>query len=168
MNAITSIQPALPSPKPLWEKALLTRLTEDGPTSNEVASTLLRAELDTLYPDLNIDLGRTVVGTPIWEFIDNELTCVDTQYTPLTYVLARLALESTTVNYLQGEHFLTQQPMAQPPFNCRSTSSRSPHCSMIWRRCFSSPSRSSNWRSGTPRGPACRAGMNWPTAWLPR
>ena len=115
MNAITSIQPALPSPKPLREKALLTRLTEDGPTSNEVASTLLRAELDTLYPDLNIDLGRTVVGTPIWEFIDNELTCVDTQYTPLTYVLARLALESTTVNYLQGEHFLTQQPMAQPP-----------------------------------------------------
>ncbi|MGF6093313.1 dermonecrotic toxin domain-containing protein [Pseudomonas sp. 18175] len=115
MNAKTSVAPSLPSPKPLLEKALLTRLTEDGPTSNEVASILLRSELNILYPDLNPDLDRTVVGTPIWRFVDNELTCVDTHYTPLTHVLVRLALENTKANYLQGEHFLTQQPSTPEP-----------------------------------------------------
>ncbi|MBC2384507.1 hypothetical protein HF257_16955 [Pseudomonas sp. WS 5106] len=115
MNAKTSVAPSLPSPKPLLEKALLTRLTEDGPTGNEVAFLLLRSELSILYPDLNPDLDRTVVGTPIWAFVDDELTCVDIHYTLMTHVLVRLALENTKANYLQGEHFLTQQPSTPEP-----------------------------------------------------
>lgn len=115
MNAITSQQPALLNPKPLREKALLTRLTEDGPTSNEVATALLHSELAILYPDLSIDLDKTVVGTPIWEVIDDELTCVDIQYTRLTHVLVRISQEKRKVNYLPGEQFLTQQPSANSP-----------------------------------------------------
>lgn len=114
-ECITSQQPDPLTPKPLREKALLTRLTEDGPTSNEVATTLLHSELAILYPDLSIDLGQTVVGTPIWEFIDNELTCVDIQYIRLTHVLVRISLENSKVNYLPGEQFLTQQPCADTP-----------------------------------------------------
>lgn len=115
MPAITSTQSTVPSPKPLMEKALLTRLTEDGPTSNDVATTLLREELGKLYPNLNLDLGKTMVGTPIWDFVDDELTCVDTQYTLLTHVLVQLSLGNTQANYLQGEHFLTQYPSLHPP-----------------------------------------------------
>lgn len=115
MNAISSTPPSLPHAKPLMEKALLTRLTEDGPTSHEVATVLLSAELNTLYPGLDLDLDKTVVGTPIWDFVDNELTCIDIQYTLLTLVLVQLSLENTTVDYWQGEHFLTQQPSTHPP-----------------------------------------------------
>lgn len=115
MTATTSTQPTLPSPKPLMEQALLTRLTEDGPTSIEVATIELRKELKTLYPDLSLDLDKTVVGTPIWEFVGNELTCTDIQYQYLTHVLVQLSLDNAKVNYLQGEHFLTQQPSTQNP-----------------------------------------------------
>lgn len=115
MTTTTPTRPALTSPKPLMEQALLTRLTEDGPTSMEVATIELHKELKTLYPDLNLDLDKTVVGTPIWDFVDDELTCIDIQYQRLPQVLVQLSLDHTKVNYLQGEHFLTQHPSTQNP-----------------------------------------------------
>ncbi|SEM61207.1 hypothetical protein SAMN04487857_103196 [Pseudomonas sp. ok272] len=100
--------------QPLLEKALLTRLKDEGPSLHEVATHLLRAELANRYPDLNIDPDSTFVITPAWSFADDELTLEDIHVESLSRILMRQSRDASLANYLEGEHFLTQDPDAEP------------------------------------------------------
>ncbi|SEM61225.1 hypothetical protein SAMN04487857_103197 [Pseudomonas sp. ok272] len=93
--------------------ALLTQLTT-GPTSREVAATTLRSALKELYPTLDIDPDQAMVVTPGWRIDGDLIRPAPARYESLTSVLARQALSPQPVIYLDGEHFLTQQPDAQP------------------------------------------------------
>jgi len=115
MSAIPSTPHATPLTPPLLEKALLTRLSYGGPTFHEVASHLLRVELKTLYPDLDIDPDNTMIATPAWRFIDNELICINIRYSSLSRALVDQCLNETVANFLEGEHFLTRQPFSDNP-----------------------------------------------------
>ncbi len=115
MSATPSTPDATPLTRPLLEKALLTRLSYAGPTLHEVASSLLRKELKALYPDLDINPDDTMIATPIWDFVDDTLNCREIQYTSLSRALISQTLDSTVANYLEGEHFLTRQPVSDNP-----------------------------------------------------
>lgn len=116
-----SVQPSQPETGPLnpalQQSALIKRLNSQGPSIQEVASDLLANELKRLYPNLDIDPDTTLVVTPLWEFIDDDLSCTEMAYEPLTNVLLRQSLEKTLGNYVEGEHFLTREPLSQTPMH---------------------------------------------------
>jgi hypothetical protein len=88
---------------------ILTQLVT-GPSIREVASNSLRAALDIEYPQLHIDPNLTMVVTPVWTIIDNQVLPGSSGFESLTDALVRLALSGATVTYIDGEHFLTRQP----------------------------------------------------------
>lgn len=85
-----------------------------GPTFHEVAASLLREQLQERYPALNIDPETTLVGTPSWELIDDQIIAAAPHYQALSDVLARQAVLAVPTIYLEGEHFLTRQPVVEP------------------------------------------------------
>ena len=93
---------------------LLTQLTT-GPTTREVAANTLRSALKELYPTLNIDPDLAVVVSPQWEVIGEAVERAPALVESLTSVLARQALSSGSVTYIDGQHFLTLQPNAAAP-----------------------------------------------------
>lgn len=93
---------------------VLTQLIT-GPSLTEVASNALRPVLATLYPRLDINPALTVVATPTWVIDDKTIEAGPCDFEPLTDVLVRLALSGATVAYIDGEHFLTEQPGFEPP-----------------------------------------------------
>lgn len=106
--------PAALNNRPPSTYELLTQLTS-GPTSREVAAVTLRAALTALYPSLDIDPDLAMVVTPNWRIVDDRVVPAPAYATSLTSVLARQTLTPEPVIYLDGEHFLTLQPDAQPP-----------------------------------------------------
>ncbi|WP_321362173.1 hypothetical protein [Pseudomonas extremaustralis] len=110
--------PAALNNRPPSTYELLTQLTS-GPTSREVAAVTLRAALTALYPSLDIDPDLAMVVTPNWRIVDDRVVPAPAYATSLTSVLARQTLTPEPVIYLDGEHFLTLQPDAQPPCICR-------------------------------------------------
>ncbi|WP_411390995.1 dermonecrotic toxin domain-containing protein [Pseudomonas sp. MPB23] len=106
--------PAALNNRPPSTYELLTQLTS-GPTSREVAAVTLRAALKALYPTLDIDPDLAMVVTPDWRIVDDQVVPGPAYATSLTSVLARQTLTPEPVIYLDGEHFLTLQPNAQPP-----------------------------------------------------
>ena len=86
-----------------------------GPTTREVAATTLRSALKELYPTLNIDPDLAVVVSPQWEVIGEAVERAPALVESLTSVLARQALSSDRVTYIDGQHFLTLQPNAAAP-----------------------------------------------------
>ncbi|QXH75905.1 dermonecrotic toxin domain-containing protein [Pseudomonas salmasensis] len=95
---------------------LLTQLTT-GPTTREVAATTLRSALKELYPTLNIDPNLAVVVSPRWEVVGEAVERAPALVESLTSVLARQALSSDRVTYIDGQHFLTLQPDATAPIH---------------------------------------------------
>lgn len=93
---------------------LLTQLTT-GPTTREVAATTLRSALKELYPTLNIDPDLAVVVSLQWEVVGKAVERAPALVESLTSVLARQALSSDRVIYIDGQHFLTLQPNAAAP-----------------------------------------------------
>lgn len=87
-----------------------------GPSITEVAVTVLRSTLKTLYPQLNIDPSQAMVVTPTWLISDDRITPGQSRFESLTDTLVRLALSGTAVTYIDGEHFLTDQPGIEPTF----------------------------------------------------
>ncbi len=85
-----------------------------GPTFHEVAATLLREQLQEQYPTLDIDPEITMVGTPSWDWVDDQLVAGTPHYQPLSDVLARQAVLAVPAIYLEGEHFLTRLPIVEP------------------------------------------------------
>lgn len=114
MNSPSATPDTVQPTQPLLEKARLTRLKDAGPTLHEVATDLLRGELKILYPDLDIDPDKALVATPAWAFDNDELTLQDIHYESLSRILMRQSQDASIANYLEGEHFLTVDPEAEP------------------------------------------------------
>ncbi|WP_455929025.1 dermonecrotic toxin domain-containing protein [Pseudomonas fluorescens] len=102
------------SPPSTYE--LLTQLTT-GPTTREVAANTLRLALKEQYPTLNIDPDLAIVVTPRWRVVDGIVEPAPAHTESLTSVLAHQALSNERVAYIDGEHFLTQQPHAAVPIH---------------------------------------------------
>ncbi|VVQ00254.1 dermonecrotic toxin domain-containing protein [Pseudomonas fluorescens] len=98
--------------EPLVEKSDLVNQTSHGPTLNEVASHLLRQMLKEQFPGLDIDPDKAVVGSPQWQVIDDEVQSGPIRYESLTHALVSHGLNGTTVDYIEGDHFLTLEPQA--------------------------------------------------------
>lgn len=93
--------------------ALITQMST-GPAFREVAAAMLREQLQTLYPNLDLDPNVTMVGTPIWAIDDGHVVPVDRHYRALSDILADHTLRASPVLYIEGEHFLTQLPIIEP------------------------------------------------------
>lgn len=104
-----SSTPQPPSPT----EALITQLSV-GPDLREVATVLLRQHLQTLYPALDIDPTITMLGTPRWETFDDEIVAGPVRYQALTEILVNQTVSAIPSLYIEGEHFLTQQPITEP------------------------------------------------------
>lgn len=115
---MTSDIPPLPDDStPLVEKSDLVNQTSHGPTLNQVASYLLSQTLEELYPNLNIDPDQAMVATLQWRQVDNQIEERPTRFESLTHALIRQGFNSTTANYIEGEHFLTLEPNAKNPIH---------------------------------------------------
>lgn len=113
---------ALPSPSTtatptaaLRQQTLLKALGGGGPSIQDVAQALLTREFKALYPNLDLDPNTTLVVTPLWTFVEDELFCQDMAYETLTQALLRQFLNKTQANYVEGEHFLAHAPLSQAP-----------------------------------------------------
>ena len=103
------------SADPLVEKSNLINQISHGPTLHEVASTLLRRMLKEQYADLDIDPNTAQVGIPQWQVIDDEIESGPIDYESLSHAVVRHALDGTTADYIEGEHFLTNEPQVADP-----------------------------------------------------
>ncbi|UII71518.1 hypothetical protein LVW35_28505 [Pseudomonas sp. HN11] len=108
---MTSTPPNHTRPAP--SAAVIAQMSA-GPTFHEVASALLREHLQAHYPKLDIDPESTVVGTPSWEFVDDQIVAAAPHYQALSDVLVRQAVLAVPAIYLEGEHFLTRLPIVEP------------------------------------------------------
>ncbi|MHC8397749.1 dermonecrotic toxin domain-containing protein [Pseudomonas sp. LB3P93] len=92
---------------------VLTQLVT-GPSIREVAASALSPALNALYPQLKIDPTLATVVTPTWVDTGTDVVSGHNLYESLTDVLVRLGLSGSTVTLIDGEHFLTLQPGAEP------------------------------------------------------
>ncbi|MGY2373624.1 hypothetical protein ACW9IB_03880 [Pseudomonas sp. SDO524_S393] len=93
--------------------ALIAQMST-GPAFREVAATLLREQLQALYPTLDIDPNTAVVGTPLWDIEDDQVVPAGRHYQVLTDVLAVQSVLAVPTLYIEGQHFLTQLPVIEP------------------------------------------------------
>ena len=94
--------------------ALLTQLVT-GPSIREVATNALQPSLNSLYPTLRIDPRLAMVVTPGWTVQDQQVVPGPWYFESLTDILVRLGVGATSVTWLDGEHYLTLQPLAPTP-----------------------------------------------------
>lgn len=92
---------------------LITQLCV-GPSVVEVASELLRQALSEQHPDLHINPDTTLLGTPVWELVDDQIIYAPAHYQTLSTLLARQAVLKVPTLCIEGEHFLTQLPLTEP------------------------------------------------------
>lgn len=92
---------------------LITQLCV-GPSITEAACELLREALNEQYPDLHIDPDTTLLGRPSWALVDDTITSNPARYWNLSTLLARQAILKVPTLCIEGEHFLTQLPLAEP------------------------------------------------------
>ncbi|WP_347909797.1 hypothetical protein [Pseudomonas grandcourensis] len=93
---------------------LLTQLVA-GPSIREVATHALQPALKALYPDLHIDPRLAMVVTPTWTFHEQRVAPGPRRFESLTDALVRHGVAATPVIYLDGEHYLTLQPLKPIP-----------------------------------------------------
>lgn len=108
-----SSPPALPGLTP-DQDALLTQLVA-GPTIREIATHALQPALKALYPQLSIDPRLAIVVTPTWTLRGQHVIAGPPRFESLTDTLVRHGVAKTPVVYLEGEHYLTLQPLAPTP-----------------------------------------------------
>lgn len=96
--------------------ALITQMSS-GPAFREVAAVLLREQLQAHYPLLDIDPNIAMVGTPAWEVVEDHVVARAPRFQALTDILAVQAVLAVPALYIEGEHFLTQLPIAEPPLH---------------------------------------------------
>jgi hypothetical protein len=92
---------------------LLTQLSV-GPSIRDVAANLLRSSLIEQYPTLTIDPDLAMVITPHWRIVGDVIQSAPASAQSLTSILANQAMSPSMVIYIDGEHFLTLEPEAQP------------------------------------------------------
>ncbi|WP_223532003.1 DUF6543 domain-containing protein [Pseudomonas sp. GL-RE-20] len=96
------------------QDALLTQLVA-GPSIREVATHALQPALKALYPDLHIDPRLAMVVTPTWTLHEQRVVPGPRRFESLTDALVRHGVAATPVVYLDGEHYLTLQPLKSTP-----------------------------------------------------
>ncbi|MFJ2327683.1 hypothetical protein [Pseudomonas sp. NPDC087690] len=94
-------------------ETLITQLSV-GPNLRDVAAVLLRQHLREMYPALDLDPGSTMVGSPAWALNDDQIMAGPTAYQALTEILANQVVHGIPALYIEGEHFLAQQPISEP------------------------------------------------------
>lgn len=92
---------------------LITQMST-GPAFREVAATLLREQLQDLYPTLDIDPNTAVIGVPLWGIEDDQVVPRGRNYQVLTDILAVQSVLGIPALYIEGEHFLSQLPIVEP------------------------------------------------------
>ncbi|WP_166221961.1 dermonecrotic toxin domain-containing protein [Pseudomonas atagonensis] len=105
----------LPPSTALLGKSELVSQTSHGPTLGTVASQVLSDALKEMYPDLTIDPDRSMIATPQWLIVQNDLVPGVSRFESLSHTLVRLSLFDETANFIAGEHFLTTEPDAPTP-----------------------------------------------------
>ena len=85
---------------------LIALLLNVAPSFTETARALLRQSLQEQYPDLHIDPDNTLMGTPTWELIDDQIVAGQPYYQSLSTLLARQAFTAIPTLCIEGEHFL--------------------------------------------------------------
>jgi len=108
---MTTPTPLRPTPE-----SLLTQLCL-GPSFRETASVQLRYSLHTLYPALALDPDIVLVCTPAWGVVGDQVQPLEPRYQTLTDILAHQAVSGIPTLYIEGVHFLTQQPLSDPPLH---------------------------------------------------
>lgn len=93
--------------------ALLTQLYI-GPSFRETATLLLREALQEQYPTLDIDPDTVMLATSTWQLKDDQVRAGPTEYQALSDVLAKQAVLAVPLLCIEGEHFLTRQPIVEP------------------------------------------------------
>ncbi|AUZ48901.1 hypothetical protein [Pseudomonas orientalis] len=93
---------------------LVALLLNVAPSFAETARDLLRQSLQEQYPLLHLDPDTTLLGTPTWELIDEKIVPGPTHYQSLSTLLARQAITWVATLCIEGEHFLTQEPVLEP------------------------------------------------------
>ncbi|MNM20258.1 hypothetical protein D3C81_305940 [compost metagenome] len=99
---------------PADQDALLTQLVA-GPSIREVATHALQPALKTLYPQLSIDPRLAMVVTPTWALREQRVVAGPRHFESLTDALVRHGIAQTPMIYLEGEHYLTLQPLEPTP-----------------------------------------------------
>lgn len=94
-------------------EALITQLSV-GPDLRDVAGVLLREHLRKLYPTLDLEPSITMIGKPQWSIVDEQIVAGNPTYQALTEILANQVVQGTPTLCIEGEHFLTQQPISEP------------------------------------------------------
>ncbi|MCF5700048.1 dermonecrotic toxin domain-containing protein [Pseudomonas syringae] len=107
----SSTPPAISDANPV--DALITQLSV-GPDLRDVAAVLLRQHLREMYPALDLDPAITMVGSPSWALIDDQVLAGPVAYQALTEILASQVVHGIPALYIEGEHFLAQQPISEP------------------------------------------------------
>jgi hypothetical protein len=92
---------------------LITQLSV-GPDLRDVAAVLLRQHLRKLYPTLDLDPTITMVGTPTWLIVNDQVVSGFPTFQALTDILAAQVVHGVPALYIEGEHFLAQQPITEP------------------------------------------------------
>lgn len=99
----------------LLNRSNLVSLSSQGPTLNDVSSQVLREALKQLYPQLDIDPDQTLIVTPGWHMEDGTLTADSPYVETLTHALVHLSWSAGVANFIEGEHFLTHNPLTRSP-----------------------------------------------------
>ena len=113
MNAHASTTTPTNTPRPDARMALLTQLST-GPSFRETATLLLREALQEQYPTLDIDPDTVMLATPTWSLNDDRVSAGPTEYHALSDILVKQAVLAVPILCIEGEHFLTQQPIIEP------------------------------------------------------
>ncbi|MBI6632730.1 hypothetical protein YA0871_08655 [Pseudomonas paralactis] len=106
--------PGSTSQEDIQQDKLIALLLNVAPSFTETARELLRHSLQEQYPDLHLDPDNTLMGTPTWELIDDQVVAGQTHYQSLSNLLARQSVTWVPTQCIEGEHFLTQTPVVEP------------------------------------------------------
>lgn len=102
-----------PTPDAHAQEAIINQLLS-GPNYPEVAAELLREELIRLYPTLDIDPHTTVVITPAWDMVGDEIIQRPSRYETLAAIIAARVVTDESVLLIDGLHFLARLPITFP------------------------------------------------------
>ncbi|WP_426203385.1 dermonecrotic toxin domain-containing protein [Pseudomonas sp. TWP3-1] len=102
---------------PLLKQSRLVELTGRGFSLHQVATALLQEALLKRYPELLIDPERTMLATPLRDMRAAQMNTQAFDLQSLTHAFIQHSVLKTTADYIEGEHFLTLTPKANPPIH---------------------------------------------------
>lgn len=102
---------------PLLKQSRLVELTGRGYSLRQVASVVLREALMQRFPEQLIDPDRTMLASPQRDSSATQINPEAFNLQTLTHAFIQHSVLKTTADYIEGEHFLTRTPSANPPIH---------------------------------------------------